>query len=226
MKLTYYSHSCFEVDVCGKRILFDPYITGNDMAKNIKVAELRPDYILLSHGHFDHVGDTVEIAKATGATVVGGFEVTAWLEKKGVKSTHGMNPGGSWKFDFARVKFVEAVHSNSMPDGSYGGAPGGFVVESPEGTFYYSGDTALTPSMKLIGDAFKLDFGVLCIGDNFTMGVSDSIKASDLVGCSKVFGVHYDTFPPIKIDKQAAIAAYHDAGKSLKIAGVGESFEF
>jgi L-ascorbate metabolism protein UlaG (beta-lactamase superfamily) len=158
--------------------------------------------------------------------VISSFEIVQWLGQRGVVNAHPLNHGGARTFAFGRVKYVSAIHSSSLPDGSYGGNPGGFVVETSAGNFYYSGDTALTLDMKLIGESVRLQFAVLCIGDNFTMGVSDAIKACDLIGCDKVLGVHYDTFPPIEIDHDAAVAAFKLAGKQLSLLKIGSSAEF
>ena len=142
MNITYYGHSCFGVEVNGKHILFDPYITPNELAKNINVGKIKADYILISHGHYDHIADAISIAKRTGAKVVSNFEIVTWVNNQGVENTHPMNIGGTWKFDFGSVKCVLAVHSSTLPDGSTGGNPMGFVIESSEGSFYYAGDTA------------------------------------------------------------------------------------
>src|SRR5207249_1679262 len=179
----------------------------------------------VSHGHGDHVADVVDVAKRTGATVIAPFEVGDWFEKKGVKNVQSMNHGGATKTDFGRVKLTAAIHSSSMPDGSYGGNPCGFVVETSAGNFYYSGDTALTADMKFIGEQTKLHFAVLPIGDFFTMGIEDALRAADLVGATKIVGVHYDTFPPIKIDQKAASAAADAAGKELLLPKIGESLD-
>jgi L-ascorbate metabolism protein UlaG (beta-lactamase superfamily) len=226
MKVTYYGHSCFAAQVAGRTLLFDPFITGNDLAKGIDVQQLPADYILVSHGHLDHLADATAIAKRTGATVVSNYEVTLWFGKQGVPKSHPLNHGGAWQFDFGRVKFVNAIHSSGLPDGTYGGNPGGFVVESSEGNFYYSGDTALTMDMQLIGESTRLKFAALCIGDNFTMGVDDALKAADLVRCHEILGVHYNTFPPIQIDTAAAIQKFKAAGKNLHLLHPGESHQF
>src|SRR5579885_2844552 len=144
MKLTYYGHSCFAVQIKNRTLLFDPFITPNPLAKSVEVNKISADYILVSHGHEDHLADAVALARLTGATLIANYEVATWLGKHGVQKTHGMNHGGSFRFDFGRVKFVNAIHSSSLPDGTYGGNPGGFVVESSDGNFYFSGDTALT----------------------------------------------------------------------------------
>ncbi len=207
-------------------LLFDPYITENELAKNIDVKKVHADYILVSHAHEDHLGDTLQIAKRTGATVIANFEVIQWLGNKGVTKGHAMNHGGGYQFEFGRVKFVNAIHSSCFRDGTYGGNPGGFVVESADGNVYHSGDTALTMDMKLIGESTKLAFAGLCIGDNFTMGIEDAIKAADFVQCDQILGMHYNTFPPIKIDSKAAIEKFKRAGKALHLLNPGDQHTF
>ena len=226
MKVIYYGHSCFSVAVGGKTLLFDPLVTGNPLAQAIDAKSVRADFILVSHGHGDHVGDAVEIAKRTNALVIANYEVANWLEKQGAPRVHPLNHGGSFPFDFGRAKFVNAIHSSTMPDGSFGGNPGGFVVESAEGNFYYSGDTALTLDMKLIGESVKLKFAALCIGDNFTMGPDDAVKAAEFVRCDEILGVHFDTFPPIKIDHAAAQQKFKAAGKTLHLLRPGQTRDF
>ena len=179
MKVTYYGHACFSVLVKNRTLLFDPFITGNPLAKTIDVNSVPADFILVSHGHGDHVADAVAIAKRTNALVIANFEIVNWLSRQGAPRVHPLNQGGGFAFDFGRAKLVNAVHSSTMPDGTYGGNPGGFVVESPDGSFYYSGDTALTLDMKLIGESTRLKFAALCIGDNFTMGGPNALQ--DLV---------------------------------------------
>jgi L-ascorbate metabolism protein UlaG (beta-lactamase superfamily) len=226
MKVTYYGHACFGAQVGNKALLFDPFITGNELAKQVDIAKIPADYILISHGHADHMADAGEIAKRTGATIISNYEVTVWFNKQGIEKTHPLNHGGGYQFDFGRAKLVNAIHSSSLPDGTYAGNPGGFVIGSPEGSFYYSGDTALTMDMKLIGDSSSLKFAALCIGDNFTMGVEDAIKAADFVKCNEVLGLHYNTFPPIQIDPATAVQKFKTAGKHLRLLKIGESGEF
>ena len=226
MKITYYGHACFGAEVAGKHLLFDPFIAQNPLAKSVDVKKIKADYILVSHGHDDHLADAAEIAGHTGATVIANFEVAEWLAKNGVEKTHGMNPGGSYPLPFGRARFVHSIHSSSLPDGSYGGVPGGFVVESLEGNFYFSGDTALTMDMKLIGEATKLKFLVLCIGGNYTMDADDAIRAAGFLQCKEVMGVHYDTFPPIKIDHAAAQEKFRAKGLTLHLLPIGGTQDF
>jgi len=206
-------------------LLFDPFITPNPLAAKIDANKITADFILVSHGHGDHLADVADIAKRTGATVIAPFEVGTWLEGKGIKNVQSMNHGGAAKMDFGRVKLTSAIHSSSMPDGSYGGNPCGFVIESSNGNFYYSGDTALTHDMTLIKLATKLNFAVFPIGDFFTMGIQDALRAAEFVGVSKIVGVHYDTFPPIKLDHDAARQAARTAGKKLLLPAIGETIE-
>jgi L-ascorbate metabolism protein UlaG (beta-lactamase superfamily) len=220
--ITYYGHSTFLVEIDNKKILFDPYISPNELAGEIDLDSIEADYILVSHGHSDHVADVETIAKKNNATLVANFEVASWFEHKGVKDTHPMNHGGSKEFEFGKVKFVNAIHSSTLPDGSPGGNPGGFVIQSKQGTFYFAGDTALTYDMKLISEEFSIDFAFMPIGDNFTMGIDDAVKAANFVGTKKIIGMHYDTFPYIKIDTEASKDAADQAGIELILLNIGE----
>jgi L-ascorbate metabolism protein UlaG (beta-lactamase superfamily) len=223
MNITYYGHSCFSIEINGKHLLFDPFISPNELAKHINIQTIKADYILVSHGHNDHVADVESIAKRTGAKLICNWEIHNWFSKKGLENIHAMNTGGKIKLDFGSVKCVAAQHSSSMFDGTYGGNPMGFVVESSQGNFYYAGDTALTYDMKLIGEYRSIDFAFLPIGDNFTMGVDNAIIASDFINCSRIVGMHYDTFEYIKIDKNEAVSKFQRSGKDLKLMTIGES---
>ncbi len=225
MNFTYYGHACFAVQTAKHTFLFDPFISGNPLAKDIDPHSLKADYILVSHGHEDHLADAAAIAKRTGATIIAGYEVALWLAKQSDCKTHPINHG-STRFDFGRLRFVNAVHSSSLPDGSYGGNPGGFVVETEEGSFYYSGDTTLTKDMELIGSSTRLTFAALCIGGNFTMDAADAVVAAEFIKCDQIVGVHYDTFPPIQIDHQEAVRTFQAAGKTLHLLKIGASRKF
>lgn len=223
MKVTYFGQSCFLLEIEGKKILFDPFITPNELAKHIDVNAIEADFILVSHGHHDHTADLVDIAKRTGALVICSFEIMLWLEKKGVSNCHPMNLGGQRKFDFGNLKMVFAAHSNSLPDGTYGGTAAGYIIETKEKTIYYSGDTALIQEMKLFGDQYRFDAAFLPIGDNFTMGIDDAIMASKFIKCNHIIGMHYDTFGYIKIDKNEALSKFKDAGLRLELIDIGSS---
>lgn len=223
MKLTWYGQSTFLIEFGGKKLLTDPALSANPLAKDINIDDLEADYILVTHGHGDHVSDLEHVAKRTGATIISNYEIVSYYGEKGLNG-HPMNHGGKWDFDFGTVKYVNAVHSSVLPDGTYGGNPGGFVVWGDEGCFYLAGDTALTWDMKLIPMTCpKLDVAILPIGDNFTMGYEDAILASDFVACDKVVACHFDSFPYIEINHADVKKAFADKGKDLILMELGAS---
>ncbi|MBD1364705.1 metal-dependent hydrolase [Mucilaginibacter sp. ZT4R22] len=225
MKVTYLGQSTIELEAAGKKLLFDPFITYNDLAKGIvDVASLKPDYILVSHGHGDHVADLVQVQKQSGAKVICIAEIAGWLGKQDIDNVHGMNIGGGFNFEFGRVKMVNAVHSSALPDGSNGGNPAGFLISSEGKKIYFAGDTALTYDMKLLEDE-NLDWAFLPIGDNYTMGADDAIKAAAFINCKNIIGIHYDSFPVIKIDKEEVKEKFIKAGLNLKLPAIGESLD-
>jgi L-ascorbate metabolism protein UlaG (beta-lactamase superfamily) len=227
MNFTFYGHACFGLEINGKHLLFDPFITHNELAKGlVNVDEIPADYILISHGHQDHIADAVAIAKRTGAKVIAAWEIITWFGKQGIENTHPMNTGGKWNFEDFAVKCVVAQHSSSLPDGSYGGNPLGFLIYSEEGNVYYSGDTALTLDMQLIPLwCENLDAIILPIGDNFTMDYQDAIMASNFVQCDHVIGVHFDTFGYIKINHEEVVAAFAESEKTLHLPEIGKTIE-
>jgi L-ascorbate metabolism protein UlaG (beta-lactamase superfamily) len=221
MKITYLGHSTLSIETKDKTLLIDPFITGNELAKDIDINNLQADYILVTHAHQDHILDVEAIAKRTGAKVISNFEIVSYFEAKGIKG-HPMNHGGKWTFDFGTVHFTNAVHSSSFPDGTYGGQPGGFVIETKNHRLYFAGDTALTYDMKLIPDFIgELDLAILPVGDNFTMGIDEAIKASKFLSCNKVLGVHFDTFDLIKINHKEAYEKFAKVKKELYLLPIG-----
>lgn len=225
MKITFYGQNSLHIQISDKHILVDPFISGNPLSKDkVNINSLKADYILLTHAHQDHVLDAEAIAKNTGATIVSNYEIAMHYQEKGIE-VHPMNHGGSWQFDFGKVKYVNAIHTSTFADGSNGGNPGGFVIEGEHKNIYIAGDTALTMDMKLIPMTTKLDLAILPIGDNFTMGIDDAILASDFVQCDKVLGVHYDTFGYIEINHERAVKKFYDAEKDLMLLAIGESIE-
>jgi L-ascorbate metabolism protein UlaG (beta-lactamase superfamily) len=224
MKITFYGHSCFGVEYNGVRLLFDPFITPNEQASGVDISAIRPEYILVSHGHSDHVADVETISRATNSVIISSYEIASYYGAKGLPH-HPMNIGGSWDFGRFRVKCVNAVHSSVLPDGTYAGNPMGFIVSGGSQTFYYSGDTALHMDMQLLGQKHRIDLAFLCIGDNFTMGIDDAVSAAGLVRCDTVVGMHFDTFPFIRISHDRAKKAFAEAGKQLILPVVGQTFE-
>ena len=224
MKITFLGHASLQIKIGQSTLLVDPFISGNPKAEAIDISTLEADYILVTHGHQDHILDVESIAKRTGASVISNFEIVTYYQNLGIEG-HPMNHGGSWDFEFGKVKYVNAIHTSSFPDGTYGGQPGGFVIEGEHKTIYIAGDTALTYDMKLIPLSAKLDLAILPIGDNFTMGIDDAIVASDFIECDKILGYHYDTFGYIEIDHEAAKRKFFEKDKDLMLLGIGESLE-
>ncbi len=223
MELRYYGHACFEVEIGEKKLLFDPFISPNPLSKDIDVSQIAPDYILITHGHEDHTADVERIARQSSAILISNFEIIKWFEQKGLQG-HAMNHGGQWEFDFGVVKMVPAIHSSSMPDGSYGGTAAGFVIMSPGANFYVAGDTALSYDMKLIPESIcALDFAILPIGDNFTMGYEDAVRAAEFIQCDTIIAAHYDTFPYIVVDREKVKSEFELAGKKIHFLEISES---
>ena len=223
MKFTWYGQSTFLIEFGGKKLLTDPALSANPLAKDLNIEDLEADYILVSHGHGDHVSDLESVARRTGAVIISNYEIVSYYGAKGL-SGHPMNHGGKWNFDFGTVKYVNAVHSSVLPDGTYAGNPGGFVVWGEAGCFYFAADTALTWDMKLIPMTCpKLDVAILPIGDNFTMGYEDALIASDFVDCDKIIGCHYDSFPYIEINHQTTKSTFEEKGKELILLSLAES---
>ncbi|PQJ15348.1 metal-dependent hydrolase [Aureicoccus marinus] len=226
MKITFLGHASLQIELSDKILLVDPFISGNELAKDIDLNSLKADYILLTHGHMDHVLDVEAIAANNpGVTIISNYEVTQWFGAKGLNG-HPLNHGGKQTFDFGVVKYVTAIHSSVLPDGSYGGNPGGFVIEADGKTLYIAGDTALTYDMKLIPElGYKLDLAILPIGDNFTMGIEEAAMAAQFVQCKTAMGYHYDTFPPIALDKDKAKSHFASQGIELLLPAIGEYHE-
>ncbi len=201
IKLTWHSHACILVETAGARILVDPFLTGNPLA-TVKAQEVGADYVLVSHGHGDHLGDTVSIAKRTGATVISNFEIATWLQNQGLENVHPQHIGGGFDHPWGRVKLTIAHHGSALPDGSYGGNPCGFLFYLEGKKIYHACDTGLFYDMKLIGEE-GIDLAILPIGDNFTMGPDDALRAVRLIGPRKVLPIHYNTFDVIAQDPQA-----------------------
>ena len=225
MKVSFHGHAVVQVETNGKTILFDPFITGNSLT-DLRVEDVKPDVIILTHGHSDHVGDTLELAKKHDALVVGIAELATYLGWQGVR-THGMNIGGSYEFDFGKVTLTPAFHSTGYMTADeqiiYLGMPAGVVFSAEGKTIYHVGDTALYSDMKLIGDKHAIDLAFIPIGDNFTMGPEDAAAAAKLLQAKTVVPIHYNTFPPIKQDPNRFLELL-EAGNG-RIMEVGDVIE-
>ena len=200
LKITWYSHACFLIDTGDSNLLIDPFLTDNPLAP-VKADSVEADYILVSHGHGDHVGDTVPIAKRTGATVISNFEIQNWLAGQGLENVHPQHIGGGFDYPWGRVKLTIAHHGSALPDGSYGGSPCGFLFYIQGKKIYHACDTGLFGDMKLIGEE-GIDLAIIPIGDNFTMGPDDALRAVNLLEPKQVVPIHYNTFDVIKQDPQ------------------------
>ncbi len=224
MKVSFHGHSVVKIETEGKQLLIDPFITGNELT-DLTVEDVNPDYILITHGHDDHLGDTVQLAKKHDALVICNFELSTYLGWKGVK-THGMSIGGAYEFDFGKVKLTQAFHGTGFEDNGqliYGGMPAGLLITAEGKTIYHAGDTGLFSDMKLIGDRHPIDLAFLPIGDNFTMGPEDAALAAEFLHPKQVVPIHYNTFPPIKQDPYY-FASLCDS-ELVRVLKPGESIE-
>lgn len=225
MNVTYFGHSALQIEAGGLTILVDPFISGNELATGVVTAdELAPDYILLTHAHGDHWGDTSSIALRTGAQIIANYEITTYVQSKhGYDNTFAMNTGGSWKFAFGRATMTYARHSSSFPDGTYGGNPNGFMLEVDGKTIYLSGDTSPFTEMAWLAETFKIDAAFLPVGDCYTMGPEESLRAIKLLNPALTIPVHYNTFPYIEIDVDQWAADVRNAGFSPRVMAPGET---
>jgi L-ascorbate metabolism protein UlaG (beta-lactamase superfamily) len=199
IKLTWHGHSTYSLDVDGTHIVVDPFFAGNNPVATRKVEDVAADYILQTHGHGDHIADTIPLAERTGAQVIANFEICNWLNSKGIENTHAQHLGGGFNHPFGHVQMTTALHGSGLPDGSYGGMPAGFLLTIGEKRIYIAGDTALFADMALITRG-GVDLAILPVGDNFTMGPEDALYATNLIKPEIVIPCHYNTWPLIEVD--------------------------
>src|SRR4051812_49191141 len=225
MKVTYHGHSVVKIETGGKRIIIDPFITGNGLT-DLKVEDIKPDVIILTHGHNDHVGDTVQLAKENDSLVIANDELSTYLSWQGLR-VHGMHIGGAHQFEFGKVKLTPAFHGTGLQtDGNeivYCGMPAGILLMAEGKTIYHAGDTALFSDMKLIGERHPIDLAFLPIGDNYTMGPEDAAYAAKLLDAQTIVPIHYNTFPIIKQDPQNFLQMLEN--HNGKILNPGEGIE-
>ena len=224
IKLTWYGHATFGLNIGNSQILVDPFFTGNSLAP-VSADKVEADYILVTHGHGDHVGDTVAIAQRTGALVISCFEICNWLQTQGVTHTHAQHIGGGFQHPFGYLKLTIAHHGSALPDGSYGGNPCGLLLTAEGKKIYLAGDTGLFYSMRLIGEE-GIDLATLPIGDNFTMGPDDALRAVKLIQPQVVIPSHYNTFDVVRQDPHAWAERVRDATETQPVVlKPGESYE-
>lgn len=223
-KIIFHGHSFLDIKHDNHVIYIDPFIEGNPVS-DIKIKDAKCDFIILTHGHADHFGSTVELAKGKNVKVIATAELSYYLESKDI-STHAMNLGGAYNFPFGRVKLTLAHHSSSTPDGTYAGDPAGIILHLGNKTVFHAGDTALFYDMKLIGETNKIDYAFLPIGDNFTMGIDDAVKAAEFLKAETVIPVHYNTFDVIKADENEFKRKIESIGKKCIIMNPGDELNY
>lgn len=223
MKIIFHGHSFLQITNTKYSILIDPFISGNPLVTT-KAGDLKANYIILTHGHGDHIGDAIEIAKKNSSTIIATFEIVQYAGKRGVQG-HPMNIGGAKDFPFGRVKLTIAHHSSSFPDGSYAGDPTGVLLTIDGITIYHAGDTGLFYDMKLIGEMNKIDYAFLPIGDDFTMGIDDAVKAAEFLNAKVTVPMHYNTFDLIKADPEEFKKKLESVGKKCVVIAPGKFIE-
>jgi len=222
-KLTYLSHSAWLIENDDFKIVIDPFLEGNPTAP-ISPAELQANFIIVTHAHGDHIGDAIPMAKASEGLIISNFEIANYCTAQGAQA-HPMHIGGAREFPFGRVKLTPAWHGSSFPDGSYGGTPAGCLITIDGKTIYHTGDTGLFMDMQLIGEMNEIDLMMVNIGDNFTMGIDDAVKAVEMVKPKLVMPMHYKTFDVIDVDPDEFVQKVEEKGFKAQVVDIGKGFE-
>ncbi len=225
MKITYYGHSCFVLETGGKTLLFDPFLSANPLAKDLPWLSIKPDYVLVSHAHYDHILDAEYFLKERGATLIANFEIGTWMLKKGNYNVVKMNLGAKKDFPFGRLRMTAAYHSSTLPDGSPGGNPGGFLIESEFGRFYFAGDTGLGPYLEFIGNHWPPALAFLPVSGQVVMDAEDAVIAAKWLNCDHVIGMHFNAFPDLTIDTDVAHKIFEQGNKKLTLLKPGQTIE-
>ena len=223
-KLTYFSHAAWKIETNEYTILIDPFLDDNPTSP-VKSKDVKADFIIITHAHGDHIGDAIPIAKANNATIIANFEIANWCGEQRV-TAHPMHIGGSREFPFGKVKLTQAFHGSSFPDGSYGGMPAGVLITVQNKTIYHCGDTGLFGDMKLIGESMPIDIALIPIGDNFTMGLDDAVKAVEFLCPKMAIPMHYKTFDVINVDPDEFVSRVKKTGVEAKVLDYGSSVDF
>ena len=223
-KLTYFSHSAWKIETNDYTILIDPFLDDNPTSP-VKSSDVKADFIIITHAHGDHIGDAIPIAKANNALIISNFEIANWCGEQGVNA-HPLHIGGARDFPFGKVKLTQAFHGSSFPDGSYGGMPAGVLITVEGKTVYHSGDTSLFGDMKLIAEMNPIDIALIPIGDNFTMGLDDAVKAVEFLKPKKVIPMHYQTFDVINIDPEQFVSRVKKTGVDAQVMAYGSTIDF
>lgn len=226
MKLTYFGHSCFLLETGGSALLFDPFLSQNPLAKTVDWKAIKPDFVLVSHAHYDHILDAEFFLKEHKSTLISNFEIGNWMLKKGEYQVIKMNLGARIQCPFGEVRMTASYHSSTLPDGSPGGNPGGFVIESQGSRLYFAGDTGLGPYLDFVGQHWSPDVALLPISGRVTLDAEDAVLAAQLLKCQHVVGMHFDAFPELSIDKDKTKAIFDQAKIQLSLLNVGQTIQW
>ncbi len=225
MRITYYGHSCFVIEIGEKTLLFDPFLSANPLAKDLPWLAIKPDYVLVSHAHYDHILDAEFFLKEKGATLISNYEIGSWMLKKGNYKVIKMNLGAKMDFPFGRLRMTASYHSSTLPDGLPGGNPGGYLIECDGHRLYFAGDTGLGPYLEFIGRHWPPTLAFLPISGKVVMDAEDALIASNWLNCGHIIGMHFNAFPDLTIDTTVAQSVFDKGNKKLTLLKPGQTIE-